>query len=176
MIIREGYMSAELVKHCDDVTQIALFIANKLSLSEYYKTLLKEAALVHDIGMYYIPEKILSVKRPLLPIERIVVGYHSTWGYLTLRELGVDESICQLVLTHHGLRESPKGVGLEDSTLFLYEILVAADIYSAMTSKREYRDAVSHEDAMYVVSEKMQYSNNILEILNSINIEMLRSA
>lgn len=75
-------MSKDLVEHCDDVARITIFIAKQMGLSKYYTVLLKEAALVHDLGKYYIPERILNVKRPLLPTERKVVDQHSLGGIL----------------------------------------------------------------------------------------------
>lgn len=174
MFLREDYMSKDLVEHCDDVARIALFIAKQMGLSKYYTVLLKEAALVHDLGKYYIPERILNAKRPLLPTERKVVDQHSLRGYLKLKELWFDDAVCQLVLTHHGLNTIPKGIELLSTTESLYQILVASDIYSAMTSRRVYRDAVSHEIAMKVVKEKMNYTIDVVSVLNTINVKQLR--
>lgn len=176
MFLREDYMSKDLVEHCDDVALIALFIAKQMGLSKYYTVLLKEAALVHDLGKYYISERILNAKRPLLLTERKVVDQHAYWGYLKLKEVGYTENICQLVLTHHGLNNIPKDIDLWGCTYLLSEILIAADIYSAMTSNRVYRDAVSHEVAMEAVRAKMDYMYipDLDTILNTIDIQKLR--
>lgn len=45
-------------------------MAEELGLSAYDTKMLTVAARYHDIGKYYIPEKILNAPRPLTGLER----------------------------------------------------------------------------------------------------------
>lgn len=60
------------------------------------------AARIHDIGKNQIPDEILNAPRRLTPEEREIINNHSYYSYLMAKEAGYSETVCQLVLLHHG--------------------------------------------------------------------------
>ena len=68
----QEYFSKETKIHCDRVEQYTKAMAEELRLSAYDTKMLTVAAKYHDIGKYYIPEKILNAPRPLTGLERKV--------------------------------------------------------------------------------------------------------
>ena len=169
MFNREDFLTCDLIEHCNHVEAISSKIAEHLNISDTYKMYLKEASLLHDIGKHYVPTEILNATRPLLPTEHAVVDMHSYWGYLKLCEHKVTPIVCQLVLAHHGLELSGciRNQHLEglDS---LYPILMTSDIYSAMTSDRVYRKAVSHEEAIHILREKHEIPLDLVAVVDSL--------
>lgn len=169
MFNREDFLTCDLIEHCDHVESISSKIAEHLNISDTYKMYLKEASLLHDIGKHYIHTEILNANRPLLPIERSVVDMHSYWGYLKLCEQKVTPIVCQLVLAHHGLEL--RGCILNkhlDGLDELYPILMASDIYSAMTSDRAYRKALPHEEAIHTLREKHEIPLELVSLVDSL--------
>ena len=158
----ENYlMSKEVLQHGLNVQKIVKKIlgyfhnTGSIVIDQELAFDLLVAAELHDIGKYYIPEYVLNAARPLLPTERCVVDMHAYYGYLKLRELGYAERITQIVMLHHGKDRVPDldkvhlCAGVED----VYQILIVADIYDAVTSNRPYRVAMCRESALNIVEQ-----------------------
>jgi two-component system response regulator RpfG len=79
------------------------------------------------------------------------VREHAERGYKLLNELGgFDEGVRRLVLDHHERLDGlgyPRGLVAEQLSLDT-RILSVCDVYDALISKRVYRAAWTHEDAM----------------------------
>ena len=175
MVDKELFMSEELINHCNHVRQLTEFLCDNLDITGKERICLLRAAEIHDIGKYYIPSEILNARRGLTKEERKIVNMHSMYGYKKCIGYDEDPLVSQLVLLHHGLLDNGVLRKPEDyMAISLYPVLVASDIYSAMTSRRVYRDAVSHEIAMKVVKEKMNYTIDVVSVLNTINVKQLR--
>ena len=80
---------------------------------------------------------------------------HAYYGYLKLRELGYSERIAQIVMLHHGKDRVPdfSNIHLCTGVEEVYQILMEADIYDAVTSNRPYRVAMSRESALNIVAK-----------------------
>ena len=85
----QEYFSKETKIHCDRVEQYTKAMAEELRLSAYDTKMLTVAAKYHDIGKYYIPEKILNAPRPLTGLERKVIDMHAYYGYEACMEYGL---------------------------------------------------------------------------------------
>ena len=110
------------------------------------------AAYLHDIGKYYIQEKVLKKPGKLTDLERSIVDMHSYYGYMHLKDIGIDDEICQLVLLHHGIFKPRPGIELtNEKIIFLSAILRTADAYDALTSERTYHEAKTNEEALEIL-------------------------
>lgn len=118
------------------------------------------ASSLHDIGKVGIPDSILLKPGILTPEERATMEKHTLIGADTLlairAKLGPDEFIdmgVEVALQHHEKWDgSGYPFGLKGDEISLPARIVAlADFYDAITSKRVYKDAMSHEQACNLI-------------------------
>ena len=120
------------------------------------------ASSLHDIGKVGIPDSILLKPGRLTQNEREVMQKHTLIGADTLlairAKIGADEFIdmgVEIALQHH---EKWDGTGypfgLSGEAISLPARIVAlADFYDAVTSKRVYKDAMSHEQTCELIRD-----------------------
>lgn len=168
-------MSKEVIQHGLNVQKIVKKILNyfhnveDVVIDQELSFDLLIAAELHDIGKYYIPEYVLNAARPLLPTERCVVDMHAYYGYLKLKELGYSDRVAQIVMLHHGKDRVPDldKIQLCSGVEEVYQILIVADIYDAVTSNRPYRVAMSRADALHIV-EKADVKGIFIDALRAV--------
>lgn len=141
--------------HSERVAQYAMFIANKLNLSNTDKIILLYSAMFHDVGKLSVSEKILNKKGRLTESEYDEIKTHSRKGYEALKYTGAREIICETVLHHHE-RYDGKGYpdGLSELEIpELSRIIAVVDAFDAMTSDRSYRKALSFKQGKQALEE-----------------------
>jgi len=122
--------------------------------------LLFKSAPLHDIGKVGVPDKILLKPGKLNDDEWQQMKSHSQIGYNALfraeEELGSSsflEIAKEIALTHHekwdgsGYPQGLKGNEIPISGRFM----AIADVYDALISKRVYKHAFSHEQAVKII-------------------------
>ena len=138
-------------RHTRRVALRAVQVGEKLGLSGNRLRQLAIGGLVHDIGKLSVPDAILQKPGSLDEEEYAIVQRHPERGTRLLAELGgFSDAVRQLVLNHHERldgRGYPRGLSGADIDLDT-RILAVCDVYDALISKRVYREAWSHEDAM----------------------------
>jgi HD-GYP domain-containing protein (c-di-GMP phosphodiesterase class II) len=138
-------------RHTRRVARRAVQVGEELGLSAGRLRTLAIGGLVHDIGKLSVPDAILKKPGPLDDDEYAVVQEHAERGYKLLGELGgFSEAVRNLVRDHHERldgRGYPRGLVAEQLNLDT-RILTVCDVYDALISKRVYRAAWSHEEAM----------------------------
>ncbi|MEM9553378.1 MAG: HD domain-containing phosphohydrolase [Acidobacteriota bacterium] len=112
---------------------------------------------LHDIGKVGIPDAILRKPGPLTADEQSIMRTHTTIGGDTLRAV-LEEfrgptflTMAMEIAYHHHERWDGKGYpyGLAGTSIPLAARVVAiADAYDAITSRRPYKDAVPHSEAV----------------------------
>jgi diguanylate cyclase (GGDEF)-like protein len=141
--------------HSEDVTGYALFLADVLSLSDEERRLLRLAGLLHDIGKIGIPDGILRKPAPLTGEEYDIVKQHVALGDAIVGAVPQLAEVRAGVRHHH---ERWDGTGYLDGLQGheiprLARILAVADAYSAMTTTRPYRKALSPDEALARVAQ-----------------------
>lgn len=126
---------------------------------EFIRTVYETCPL-HDIGKVAIPDVILLKPGRLTADEFEVMKTHALHGANTLAaaikefpNAGYLRMAHDIALTHHE-RYDGAGYpqGLEGRQIPLCgRIMALADVYDALTSKRVYKDAVSHETARSII-------------------------
>ena len=138
-------------RHTRRVALLAVQVGELLGLSGARLRTLAIGALVHDIGKLSVPDAILKKPGALDDDEYAVIRHHPEWGAKLLSELGgFSDAVRALVLDHHERLDGagyPRGLGADALDLDT-RILTTCDVYDALISKRVYRDAWSHEEAM----------------------------
>jgi HD-GYP domain len=108
------------------------------------------AALLHDIGKIAVSEQILLKKEALSPDELVKLKLHSIVSTSIVRHIDTDNRLVPMVLFHHerydgsGYPEGLRGAGIPIGA----RILSVCDAYTAMTTKRPYRQILSSQAAM----------------------------
>lgn len=121
---------------------------------------LKLASSMHDIGKVGVADAILLKPGKLTQEERRLMELHSLIGADTLiairRRVGDDPLInmaIQVALSHHERYDGtgyPYGLQGEQIPLAA-RIVALADMYDALTSRRVYKEAMSHEEACKII-------------------------
>jgi putative two-component system response regulator len=133
--------------HCRRVALFSEAIAGKMGLSMIEVTQLAQAARIHDIGKISMPDRILNKTSRLLGDERDAAKKHVTDGTAMLAGFTTPllHSAAEIVHSHH---ERFDGTGypakLAGPAIPLFARIVAlADTFSALTSRRPWREAAS---------------------------------
>lgn len=137
-------------QHSERVSEYSVKIAQELGLSEDEQEVMRETALLHDIGKIGVSEAILNKKEQLNPQEWAEVRKHAQIGEEFLEPLKVLH-IEQSMVRHHHERYDGKGYPdrLKGEEIPLYSrILAVADSFEAMTAPRPYRAAISPVEAI----------------------------
>ncbi|NUQ69057.1 MAG: HD domain-containing protein [Phycisphaerales bacterium] len=159
------YRDTDTGRHLERICRYSEMLALELrsvnpDISVEWIERLKIASSMHDIGKVGIPDSILLKPGILTPRERTLMELHTTIGAETLlairRRVGTDALLdmsIQVALEHH---EKWDGTGyphkLSGSQISMAARIVAlADIYDALTSKRVYKDAMSHDKARRII-------------------------
>jgi diguanylate cyclase (GGDEF)-like protein len=136
--------------HSEDVAAYAVFLADRLGLPDEMQASLRVAGLLHDVGKIGIPDDILRKPGRLTPHEYEIVKQHVALGDLIVRDMADIEHIREGVRYHHE-RWDGQGymVGLAGENIpVIARILAVADAFSAMTTSRPYRKAMSIDVAL----------------------------
>ena len=143
-------MSSKVSSSPEDVARYAGFLAVQLGLDEHVRSVLYRAGRLHDIGKIGIPDKILRKPAALTDLEYETVKQHVALGDLIVRDLP-DLAEIRAGIRHHHERWDGKGylhrlAGLEIPEVA--RILAVCDAFSAMTTTRPYRKALSVHEAL----------------------------
>lgn len=106
--------------------------------------LMVRSAVLHDIGMVYLPEAILNKVGKLDERERALLEAHPAMGYERLKEWGEPEEVQLAALQHH---EEWKGggypAGLREQEIHPYARLLGPVLtLNALLSERPYRGSL----------------------------------
>jgi diguanylate cyclase (GGDEF)-like protein len=135
--------------HSQRVGEYSARIARRLGADEPAVELTRLAGNLHDLGKLAIPEEVLRKANSLNEAERLMLERHPQIGFRMLESLGV-QPVAEWVLHHH---ERWDGAGYPnrlagDQIPLGARIIFVADAYDAMTSDRDYRQAVPPRDAL----------------------------
>lgn len=136
--------------HSENVTRVALAIAQEMNLPKDAQTKLRTAALLHDIGKIGVPDQILNKKGSLTHHEMELIRSHPSIGAAILAKAPMLADVIPVIIAHHE-RYDGKGypTGLAGERIpQLARVLTVADSFDAMISFRPYRDAMSIEQAL----------------------------
>jgi HD-GYP domain-containing protein (c-di-GMP phosphodiesterase class II) len=136
--------------HSRDVVELVLAVADRLGLHADEQRMTEFTALLHDVGKIRIPTEIINKPGPLDAEERALMNTHTILGQEMLeRAGGLLGEVGPLVRSCH---EHWDGNGYPDRLAgeeipLVARIVCACDAWSAMTTDRPYRKALSLEAA-----------------------------
>lgn len=130
--------------HLRRVQIYALGVGTALGLSSKELDALHAAALLHDIGKLAVPEHILTKPGKLTPEEFAKMKVHPLVGAEIVEQVQFPYPVAPIVRAHHEKWDGsgyPFGLKGDDIPLGA-RILSVADCLDALTSNREYRQAI----------------------------------
>ena len=138
---------------------------------------LEYAALMHDIGNICVPESILTKNEKLSTEDWIVVRQHPRITVQLLERLSAFDEVRDWILYHHERVDGGGYYQLPAEQIPLpSQILALADSYAALTSRRAYRGARKHEEAMRQIREGIgtRYDEQLVEYFCRLSPEQLK--
>jgi len=136
--------------HSERLSCWSAILARELGRPEEEIEIIKQAALLHDIGKIGVPDRILQKAGSLTEEEWKIIRQHPLIGARILRPLERLRPVAEIVEAHHERWDGsgyPYGLKGEEIPLGA-RIIAVLDSYSAMVDKRVYQDAISHEQAV----------------------------
>ncbi len=131
-------------------------------IDEEFVSAIVRSSPLHDIGKVGIPDAILLKPGRLTPDEFEIMKTHTTIGGDTIRGLleqrprqGFLRMGMEIAYCHHEKFDGsgyPKGL-VGDQIPLSARILALADVYDALTSRRVYKAAMSHQEAAAVIRD-----------------------
>jgi response regulator RpfG family c-di-GMP phosphodiesterase len=164
------YRDADTGAHLERIREYSKILTEDLAKrSEYAGYITPEyiddiynSSILHDIGKVGVPDAILLKPGKLTPDEFDIIKRHSALGGDALREVEAKiegQSFLTLgkeIAYYHHEKWDGTGYprGLKGDQIPLSARIVAlADVYDALTSKRVYKEAFSHQAAKEIIVE-----------------------
>ena len=163
------YRNMESGEHIKRTSTLTMHLVNYLLTQTKYAaeivaldpSLIVKSVAMHDIGKIGIPDNILLKPGRLTPEEFEVIKTHTTIGRDIVESILVkDDSVylkhCRDICYYH--HERYDGTGYPTGALgadipLTARILSVVDVYDALTSKRVYKPAFSHEESVKLILE-----------------------
>lgn len=142
-------------RHSTGVAGAAVAIARTLELSQEEVTLIRRAALLHDIGKLSVSNAILDKPGKLTDDEWQVVRKHPYYSLQILNKVPGFGDLSDIAASHHEKLDGSgyfRNMAAEQLSLPA-RILVVSDIYDALAAKRPYRDALPLETVFGIMQK-----------------------
>ena len=137
--------------HSQDVVSLVLAVGDELKLGPDERRSAEFTAILHDVGKIKIPKEIINKPGPLTDEERAIINTHTIEGQRMLEKVGgLLGEVGYLVRSCHERWDGagyPDGLAGEQTPL-VARIVCACDAFSAMTTNRPYRQAMSRPEAI----------------------------
>ena len=141
------------VSHSQNTADLSKKLCKKLGLNEKTTDLVYYAGLLQNIGKITLPESLFTQKGKLSKDDWEKLQNHPNVGVNLLMNINFLSEVIPYIHYHKerwdggGEPEGLKG----NSIPFGSRIIAVADAYTAMTSDRSYRDAMSSEEAINII-------------------------
>jgi len=145
------------------LAQILKYTGHYPEITNQYLRDLYDSSILHDIGKVGIPDCILLKNGSLTEYEFEIMKKHTIIGRDALKQaskdLGEDSFLkmaMDITLYHHECWNGigyPAGIKERDIPLSA-RIVAIVDVYDAMTSRRPYKDAETHEQSIEMIKEE----------------------
>jgi diguanylate cyclase (GGDEF)-like protein len=137
-------------RHSEDVTYWASLMARQLEFSSETQRAVRIAGLLHDVGKIAVPDSILRKPGRLADDEFQIMQQHPVFGALIVKDVPNLPEVLGGIRHHH---ERYDGKGYPDKLRgenipLLGRLLAVPDCFSAMTTDRPYRKALTWEEAL----------------------------
>ncbi|MGC9322370.1 MAG: HD-GYP domain-containing protein [Kosmotogaceae bacterium] len=128
--------------HEDNVSRLAVAIADEMGLDSFTKSCIEMAGKIHDVGMISLFLDMISRPGPLQSFEWKLLQEHPRTGFELTKGVPFPGKVSDAILQHHERMDgSGYPNGLTGSEISLEGcILAVSEVVSAMSFYRPYRD------------------------------------
>ncbi|MCR4289454.1 MAG: HD domain-containing protein [Candidatus Scalindua sp.] len=163
-------MPGNLAAHSANVCIYSLILGKGANYPQEMLIELGIAALLHDLGMIFIPNEIVNKKEKLTTSELKQLEKHPSYTYKILQTLGKKYLWLAKVAYQEHERENGLGYpnGLKGGEIHDYaKIIGIVDVYEALTHHRPQRKGYMPHDAVKLIlgTQKNLYSNEVKRLL-----------
>ena len=144
------------VSHSQNTAELSKKLCKQIGLNEKTTDLVYYAGLLQNIGKITLPESLFSNKGKLSKEDWDKLQNHPNVGVNLLMNINFLSEVIPYIHYHKERwdgRGEPEGLK-GNSIPFGSRIIAVADAYTAMTSDRSYRDAMSKEEALKIMKEE----------------------
>lgn len=137
-------------RHSAAVARYSRAIAQRAGFSKREEELVHIAALLHDIGKFILPDRILKANVPLTDEDWMLIRRHPQQGARVVSSLDGYGPVAEIILAHHERIDGkgyPRGIKGDDIPE-MSRIISVADTYDVMTARDSYKEPVSSFEAI----------------------------
>ena len=148
------FRSPQTVAHTVASTCVSEYLGTCVDLDAEEKKHLRLSAMLHDVGKIGMPPAILEKPHKLTGDEMAIMKQHVTLTR-TILDGFFDECALRLATRHHERLDGsgyPHGMTADELTTG-QRLVAVADIFSALTSMRSYKDAFPQEKVVAILRE-----------------------
>jgi HD-GYP domain-containing protein (c-di-GMP phosphodiesterase class II) len=165
-----GLKGSPLIANMVSVGIFAVKLGRALGYQTHDLVRLCQAGLVHDVGMFLLPELLIMKPEKFGTQDLSMIRQHPQLGYQVLSKLGTEyEWLAQIVWQEH---ERCSGLGyprgLKEGQIHEYaRIIGLCDVFEALLSPRPYRPRLLPHVAMreLLATEKQSFPHQLMKIL-----------
>ena len=158
--------------YSQDVANLARELSTAIGLNEKTKDLIYYAALLRNIGKVTLPEELFNKKEKLSQEDWDKLQNHPNVGVSILMSINFLSEVVPYINYHkerwdgNGEPEGLKGMSIPLDS----RVVALADAYSAITSDRTYRKALSKEKALEIIQSEsgIKWDPELVEILTEL--------
>ena len=137
-------------RHAAVVARWARDLAAELGLGDVEQDQAHSAGLLHDIGKFAFPDRILGARGPLSPEDQAVVRRHPQAGATLVGRLDGYGPVADTILYHH---ERMDGLGYPAGLIgneipILARLLAVCETFDVLTAPDSYREPLTVEAAL----------------------------
>lgn len=165
-----GQKGSPIISNMVHVAILATRVAIGLGAPREELVRIALAGLIHDIGMFLLPEALVTQSQKLSPPDLARIKQHPELGHKVVAQLGSQyEWLAQVVLQEHerwGGQGYPRG--LKETQIHEYaRIIGIVDIFDALLNVRPYRRRLLPHEAVreLLIAEKASFPSYIIKAL-----------
>jgi putative nucleotidyltransferase with HDIG domain len=137
-------------RHSAAVARYARAIARAVGCSEQEQELVHTAGLLHDIGKFVFPDRILKGNHKLTDEDWNIIRLHPAEGSRIVSQVEGYGPVGEIILAHHERVDGkgyPRGLAGDEVPL-LSRMISVSDLYDVMTARDSYRVPISSAEAV----------------------------
>ena len=165
-----GPSGSTLITNLVNVSILATKVGSGLGYYGEELQRLTLAGLLHDIGLFAVPQSIVTKSGRLTHEERTLIEQHPELGYQLVRTLGPEWEWLALVVRQAHERSHGRGYPNRLSGRDVHEmaqIIGAVDVFDALVTPRPYRRRFFPHEAVreLIVAERLAFPREIMKAL-----------
>lgn len=140
----------EVYFHGLNTAVLATMLAKEMNLSVEHSRLLGMGAMLHDIGLLEIPDRVLKKTEELTHAERELRKMHCEYGFRTGQKIGLPADVLAIIMQHHEFADGtgyPKGLK-GDEIHFLARIVSMINHYDNLCSPTDISRGLTPHEAL----------------------------